>query len=349
MKIIGRSESYFNVKRPLFTEPQMAMIRKYMFSITRFNRKKILNFLRLILEMKLRKTRLISRPIIARINICSNCNLRCKGCFGSKHYKRANLSSKKIMKFEDYKKAIEKVSDSLILVLLYDEGEPLLNNELSKIVSYTSTLNIATSISTNLSLPLSDCEIEELVLSKLDHLRVCIDGMTQDVYERYRQGGDLNLVKKNLEKLINIKKQKGKTRPLVELQYINFGYNEHQLKHVVRYAKSIGVDFVKTFHSLSEYHWFKYSGPEAKRVSLGCHPLWSTIHIDSAGMMFPCDFGEDNGMQDIGSIYENELDQLWNSSRMQGLRKSFYRGADKIKYPQCRSCPISQGLPFILR
>ena len=82
----------------------------------------------------------------------------------------------------------------MIEISLYDQGEPLLDQRIHSFVNYASARNIGTSISTSLSMSLSDRDLDNLVLSELDYLIVSIDGITQSVYVKYRKGGDLNLV-----------------------------------------------------------------------------------------------------------------------------------------------------------
>ena len=48
----------------------------------------------------------------------------------------------------------------------------------------------------------NDEQIKGLLTSSLDALHVSIDGVTQEVYEKYRVGGNLETVLNNLKKLI---------------------------------------------------------------------------------------------------------------------------------------------------
>ena len=47
-----------------------------------------------------------------------------------------------------------------------------------------------------------------------------MDGMTQKIYEKYRVGGDLLLLKNNLEKMTKVKEQFRFKTPIIELQLI---------------------------------------------------------------------------------------------------------------------------------
>jgi radical SAM protein with 4Fe4S-binding SPASM domain len=337
MKIISKSNNI---------EALSSLFKKYSHIMTkRLSPQKVLNIGILLLEMKLRKAKLKSYPIIARINACPVCNLRCPGCMG----KGNPNSSKHIMTIEEYRDIIDRVYENLVLVILYDEGEPLLNKDIYKMVRYTSKLNISTNISSNLSLKFSDKNIEDLVLSDLDRLRVGIDGMSQEVYEQYRIGGNLELVKSNLRKIITTKRKYNREYPILEIQYLNFGYNAHQIEDAMYFAQSVGVDEFNTFRAYPDDLWVDNECSEIDRVKQGCSGLWMTLYINNDGMVFPCNYGEDTGINPIGSVFKTDLAQLWNDSYMQDLRKSLHRKNKHLKYEHCRKCPISQSLPWILR
>ena len=80
-------------------------------------------------EIKLSRTKLISQPIVAGVNISPICNPRCPACMG-----KAKSVSNHLMSFEEYKYVIDRISRNTLLVILYDEGEALLNQNIYKII-----------------------------------------------------------------------------------------------------------------------------------------------------------------------------------------------------------------------
>ena len=295
-------------------------------------------------EIKLRRAKLISRPIVARINISPICNLRCPACMGKAEYVNNHL-----MTFEEYKYVIDKISRNTLLVILYDEGEPLLNQNIYNIIEYTNKLNISTSVSTNFSFELSDNNIEQLLLSGLSKIRVSMEGMNQEMYEKYRVGGDLSLVKNNLERMMKVKKRYKLKIPIVELQFLNFGYNANHIKDALKYARYIGINQFNSYRANFNNLWIPYDGSEKDRVKMGCLGLWTTLYVSNDGQMFPCHYGEDTGMDAVGSIFNHDLEILWNANYMQRLRKSFHKRNKELTHKQCISCPPTQAFPRLLR
>jgi len=335
VKIISKSDA---------PELISSVFKKYYFILTRVDLYRITNILIMLSEIKLRRTKLLSRPIVARVNISPICNLRCPACMG-----KAKYVSNHLMSFDEYKHVIDKISRNTLLVILYDEGEPLLNQDIYKIIEYTNKLNISTTVSTNFSFELSDNNIERLLLSGLSKIRVSMDGMNQEIYEKYRVGGDLSIVKNNLERMMIVKKRYNVKTPIIELQFLNFGYNAHQIKDALKYARYIGINQFNSYQANFNNLWTPYNGSLKDRVKMGCSGLWTTIYVSNDGQMFPCHYGEDTGIDAVGSIFNHDLEILWNADYMQRLRKSFHRGNKELTYRQCISCPRTQAFPPMLR
>lgn len=301
--------------------------------------------------MKFRRKKLISFPVVARINTYPFCNLKCQACQEIAN-KNPN-ETKEIMTTTKYKRIINKIAKNLLLVVLYDEGEPLLNEDLPEIIKHTSDLGISTSISTNLSMELTDGFIFDLVTSGLNRMTISIDGSTQEIYEKYRVGGNLELVKSNLRRLIETKK-KYNSRLFIEVQFLDFGFNTHQLNQVRNFSMLAGADkfrslptSVSGLESYAAHVGLKLK--DRDHLNLGCFDLWCTTHISSNGLMFPCDFGEDNGVPSVGSLFENDFKSLWNGQYMQDMRNSFNKKNTSLKHATCRRCPASNMIPFFLR
>ncbi|MCX6723474.1 MAG: SPASM domain-containing protein, partial [Candidatus Staskawiczbacteria bacterium] len=129
--------------------------------------------------------------------------------------------------FDKYKKLIDSLYRYVFEVSLYDIGEPLWCENLVDYIEYAHHKRMGTSISTSLSLLKDDYYWERLVCSGLDYLIIAVDGVTQEVYGKYRRNGDLVLVMSNLNKILEARK-KYKNKLYIEWQMINFDWNKHE-------------------------------------------------------------------------------------------------------------------------
>ena len=91
-----------------------------------------------------------------------------------------------VLSYKTFKNFIDQFGDYLLLIILWDWGEPFLNPDIFKIISYAKTKNILIHSSTNGNVRFSEEKAEELVNSGLDSLIVAVDGATQETYGKYR-------------------------------------------------------------------------------------------------------------------------------------------------------------------
>src|SRR5437879_6143859 len=142
-------------------------------------------------------------PISISIEPTTSCNLRCPECpSGLRSFTRPTGMLEK--KF--FQKTIDELSDTLVYLTFYFQGEPYLNPEFLPMVKYASEKNIYTFTSTNAHY-LDDENSRNTIESSLDKLIISIDGTTQEVYEKYRVGGKLDKVLEGTKNIIKWKKE----------------------------------------------------------------------------------------------------------------------------------------------
>jgi len=92
-----------------------------------------------------------------------------------------------------FKKTVDEVHEHAFFLTLYFQGEPYLNPLFLDMVNYASQRNMYVGTSTNAHY-LSEENARKTVESGLDKLIISIDGTTQETYQQYRVGGQLNKV-----------------------------------------------------------------------------------------------------------------------------------------------------------
>ena len=108
-------------------------------------------------------------------------------------------------------------------------------------IRLTSDRRIQTLVSSNLSIEQEHLG-EEIVASGLRRLIVSLDGASQGTYQKYRQGGNIELVFNNIQQIILAKKLSGQKSPIIEWQYLVFKHNEHEIPLAYKMARELGVD-----------------------------------------------------------------------------------------------------------
>jgi MoaA/NifB/PqqE/SkfB family radical SAM enzyme len=125
-------------------------------------------------------------------------------------------------------------------ISFFHSGEPLLHGLTPLFIRMAREYLLMTIISTNLCVPKFD--FEDLVMSGLDYLIVCIDGASEQTYSVYRKHGDFGLVMSNLKRLIATKKRLRSYTPHVVWQFLAFAHNAHEIDQVKVMAADIGVN-----------------------------------------------------------------------------------------------------------
>ena len=193
----------------------------------------------ILLKMPFLPTRFYYFGFNGRVAIepTNSCNLKCRLCPTWQYQNR----ERGFMKLDDFKTIINDNSDIFKRINMIFAGEPLLNQDVFKMVKYAEDKNIEVLLSTNTTL-FSDEKIKELFDSNLSYLIVCLDGATKKTHEQYRQGSNFEQVKEDIQKICQYKKEKGFKKPYIILQFLVMKDNAHEIQDVITLEKDLGVD-----------------------------------------------------------------------------------------------------------
>lgn len=296
-----------------------------------------------------KKATSIGFPISMAIEPTTSCNLRCPECpSGLRQFTRPIG----MLEPTFFKKTIDEVCKELIYLTFYFQGEPYLNPNFLDMVKYASDKKIYTSTSTNAHY-LNKEQAKKTVESKLDRLIISIDGTTQETYEQYRIGGQLQKVIDGTKNIIEAKKDLNSKTPHVVFQFLVVKPNEHQLEDVKKLADELGVDEV-VFKTAQVYDFengnslipenIKYSryrknadGTYAIKNKLlnQCWRMWSSCVVTWDGIVVPCCFDKDAKHQ-LGDLKKQSFKDLWKTTNYQKFRQSILKSRQEIDI--CKNC-----------
>jgi radical SAM protein with 4Fe4S-binding SPASM domain len=335
---------FFSVKNRLIT------ILAYLEYVT-FT--KALNLIKLWLSFHW--SRILQRPFIwglpttLSIEPTTGCNLRCPECpSGLRSFTRPTG----MLNSDLYEKIIDEVSNHLTWLHLYFQGEPFLHPRFLDLVKYADKKRIFTSTSTNAHY-LTEKLVKEILHSGLKQVIISMDGITQEIYEKYRVGGDLEKVKKGLLLLIKERRKKSSMFPRIVLQFLVTGQNEHQIPKLKFWAKQIGVDELQlktaqiyNFENGSELipsdlGYSRYI-PECsgkwllkKHIENKCWRMWQGAVVTWDGKVVPCCFDKD-AQYPMGNLNQNSLDNIWSSKAYRIFRAQLLK--DRSQIDICTNC-----------
>jgi radical SAM protein with 4Fe4S-binding SPASM domain len=291
-------------------------------------------------------------PYMLQIEPTNTCNLSCPLCPVSGN--RLGRKSQHLS-MADFKSIIDDMESYLLFLILWDWGEPFMNQELPHMIQYASDRDIKTVTSTNAHFLSNSAYVEEILKSGLTTLIVAIDSLHEENYTAYRKKGDLGKALDGLRNLLKLKK-KLKSKTFVNLRMVIMKYNEHELGDMRNLAKRLKVDYftVKTVNpscgassmdqeilpnnpAFRRYEYIKDTY-ERVRINTHCTRIWRMSNIFSNGDVVPCCYDYNCEMK-VGSIHEKPLSEIWHSSAYRDLRKNIYYNKDSI--PKCRDCGVN--------
>jgi MoaA/NifB/PqqE/SkfB family radical SAM enzyme len=123
------------------------------------------------------------------------------------------------MSFDNFRRIIDELGAYLYRVDLHNWGEPLLNDEIYRMISYARARNIEVRVSSNLNV-IDQVKAEKLVKSGLDVLIVSLDGASQETYMQYRVGGRFDKVLNSIKMVTEIKKELSASKPFIIWQFL---------------------------------------------------------------------------------------------------------------------------------
>ena len=316
------------------------------FSFTRLYNSLCLRFSYLI-SVIFSRSFLCGLPEAISYEISSICNLNCLEC------PVGNGTIKRKQKFPDkfvYKKILNEVGDKLWHILLYFQGEPFINPQWSFFVKEANKHNIYTAISTNGHF-LDDKNVKLILDSGLDEIIISVDGVTQEEYEKYRKGGNLNIVLEGIKRLAKEKKEAKKIKPIITLQFIVFSHNEMGLKNFKLIAKQLGADKIEIKTAQLEnlnhiellphnekYRRYKIENNKAvlkKKLKNKCWRMWHSFVITSDSNVVPCCFDKHETFN-MGSLDKLNVLQIWKSNKYKEFRNLIFTNRTSVE--MCRNC-----------
>jgi radical SAM protein with 4Fe4S-binding SPASM domain len=285
-------------------------------------------------------------PSIWKIEPTTKCNLKCPACPTGK-----GLVPTAEMPFEQFQSIVDNKGRWIKTLLLWGYGEPLLHKNIFKMIKYAKDKGVPfVKTSTNCHF-LSKPRIKHLLGSGLDHLIVCLDGVSEETYTKYRKEGNFNKVLRNIRFLIQEKHRRNLARPVIELQFIIMSHNEHEIPEVKKLAQDLGVDrlVLKKVGILPEDNSLLPKNPEYNRYSHmpkpdeKCPLPWNLVFIRADGSVNVCyclrtDMGEEYVM---GNAFKEDLSLIWNNEKYRKLREQM--SSARLQMSICASCPSSPG------
>ncbi|HEX7407045.1 MAG TPA: radical SAM protein [Candidatus Binatia bacterium] len=295
-------------------------------------------------------------PTHLMVEPSAHCNLSCTLCPVTTGLDRPQGH----MEFQTFKKVLDEVGEYIFTLLLWDWGEPFMNPAIFDMIAYAGQKGIRTISSTNGHLFARQEKADKVIRSGLDTLIFAVDGITQESYEHFRQGGELELALEGIRTVVARKKVLGYKKPFINFRFIVMRHNEHEIPQLEELARSLGVDALtlKTLNPCSQdpyaadeegqkhgdylpldRRFWRFKGDamdsRIRRKRNPCKHPWYHPSIHWNGVVCSCTY-DPREKYPLGDLREKTFREIWSDEPYRRLRRQFREGWNQI--PLCREC-----------
>ncbi len=287
-------------------------------------------------------------PRVIRIEPASLCNLKCSHCpTGTIKLERGIMD---ITTFQIVIENIKKNIDFIKVAVMYHGGEPLINKDLSMMISEVKDIGIPFVKTVSNGMFLNEKSTEALVKSGLDSIEISIDATSSEISDFVRKNSNSKKIMENIKRFISIKDElklstpevfiattqfKDKASTFVEAQVPKYLLDEFRDLY-----KEKKLNFISTYAMLwphmevdtSIYDVFCIK--ESKGANDTCDHLNNTMTIRWNGDIVPCCY-DLTSRYVIGNIHSEKLSEIWNNARHKAIRDGIL---NKKFIGPCKSC-----------
>lgn len=297
----------------------------------------------------------LKTPFIINVDPSDKCNFKCKFCpTGDRDLMRKtkgrNYGS---MDFKLFKKIVDDIcnfAESIKVLRLYKEGEPLLNPHFTDMIKYAKERKCCDRIdvTTNASLLNQEKSIE-IIEAGLDRINISIEGVNTEQYKKFSKY-KIDF-KKMVENISFFYEHRKNCEMIVKINGDTLSQNDKDKFYEIFGDIADGI-YIESI--MSCWHDFDLKDVEVnKKVGIYnqelkevmvCPYVFYSFSINSDGTASACFLDWERKLI-IGEVKKQSVKEIWNGGRLHELQKIFLR-KERKSHPICSDCgQLTHGLP----
>ncbi len=293
----------------------------------------------------------LDTPFTCSVGVTNVCNFKCKYCPQSVS---PEDKVNRMMPWDIYQKTVDDLMGfpkRVKVLMLCGLGEPLLHPNIAQMVAYAKEKQVAETVRiiTNgscLTHELSD----QLIDARLDHLKISIQGLDDDGYQRMSQAkGQFSKILDNISYFFQHKKN-----TIVNVKIVSDALRNEEEK--ARFysifddiCDVINIEHISQYQELVDYS--KFMGEEfvsqvgnEEGINNICQAPFYFLAVFPDGEIVPCHYITFESYKKIsfGNVASTNLAELWNSERLNRFRLKLLRD-ERNTMPVCANCHFFQA------
>lgn len=272
----------------------------------------------------------------SRINIepTNQCNLRCNMC------PRKDLTRPVgDIDMELFEKIADEISrHAPAEVRLHKDGEPLMAPHIFDLIDRIKTVAPSTllNMDTN-ALLLDEDKADRILASKLDVLLFSVNAATAETYKQVRGSTKYDQVIANIERFLEMRKDRGYVWPKVKVQLIVMAETKDEIGLFKEQWGPHEVDVLL----IPAINWGGHR-PEVKSLMqlpakrYPCTYLFNSFSINWDGRVSFCNVDFDH-LGIVGDLHDQTIESIWTGPEMERYRR-LHKEGDWGRIDLCRDC-----------
>jgi radical SAM protein with 4Fe4S-binding SPASM domain len=256
-------------------------------------------------------------PELINIETASICNLQCIHCPSHSKVKRDGIRKFGQMSYGAFERIMDQIDgNGNRMISLHKDGEPLLNKDICKILERVKANRGHYVYLTTNGLLLNDEIIEAIINNKIDRVNISIGANSKVAYKEIR-GGDIDVVKNNVEKLID-RCRKSHSALKISVQIIKL--NHYKMNNEILAFKKYWSTRPVEIEIWDELSWGIGDGQKSYLFRYPCYSLWNSISINHDGLVSACCMDWNQSLI-IGDTRSQSIREIWGNENLMKLRK----------------------------
>ncbi len=277
-------------------------------------------------------------PVTVQFELVNRCNLSCIMCYTDNH--KAAKSTLAIGTLETVMQECQ--SFGVPAAVIGMGSEALLYKDIRKVISTIRDAGVMDLFfGTNATL-LNEDIAGFMIDQRVSRVLVSLDAATPETYKRIRGKDELELVERNVRRLIELKRERGSKLPIVRLCFCVQPENLHERQAFVDKWRDWAdyIDFQERidFSSVNDLIAGNYEAlPDLKTMPVAdthCPYPFNTLNVWANGDVTPCCTFYGKALV-LGNVAENTLKELWDGDRINEIRRELVSGNLN---PTCHTC-----------
>ena len=265
-------------------------------------------------------------PEIVQIEATNICNAKCVFCPRDEMHRRQG-----IMTFDLFRKIVDEcVELGITHIRMHNYGEAFVDRQLVEKVRYAKQRGIREVGAISNGSLITEPVARGMVEAGLDAINISVDASGKEIFESTRLGLKYDKVIANIERLVRIRAEMGRTRPKLILSFVRQN-NDADEQAFIEHWKTI-ADKV---HITDLHNWAGTLNTESD-VNYPCYRPWLTFTVLWDGRVALCcaDF---DGKVILGDMNTSSIRDIWNAEPYVNARRAHLEsGGPDI----CRSCDL---------